>query len=503
MSPSAVLSIDEGTTGTRSALVHSDGTVDALEYRRLRVKSPRAGVVEQDANEILERTVEVIKSTMAQARERGIQVGAIAIATQRSTAVLWDSQTGRAVGPAMVWQDTRYSAEIAELAETWDAELVQNCGRPTGVRSVYLWAAHLLRENDEVAELHRAGRLRFGTIDSWLLWSLAVEKRVLSSATNATAAAAFRLRENRYHEGYITALGFPLGLLPEIVQDGEFLGTGNPAIFGAEIPIMATIGDQHAAIIGLGCIDRGKAMVVHGTGSFCDLITGEKFPENPGLHEGTLVLTGWRTGGVSTYTVETYTSTTGSAFDWFCEQLGWFDNAKQITEYAARTDTSNGVLFIPALTGIRVPFVDPRVRASLSGVSTATTKADVAHALLEGVAHFVRSSLECNSVVAGMSPDEVVVGGGMSASDPLIQIQADFTGTPMRRRQGADKASLRGAAFLAGSSGLIWSDLHEATSTLDPGELFEPVMSEDERLSIASHWRGRIDRELSLVKELS
>lgn len=502
MSASAILSIDEGTTGTRSALVHSDGSIDSLEYRRLRVRSPRAGVVEQDANEILERTVDAIRATMSHAKDRGISVAAIAIATQRSTAVLWDSETGRAVVPAMVWQDTRYAAEIAELAPTWDEELIQHCGRPTGVRSVYLWAAHLLRENEEVAELYRQDRLCFGTIDSWLIWNLAVERRVVSSTTNVTASAAFRLQENRYHEGYIEALGFPLDLLPTIVEDGEFLGTGDPEIFGEEIPIMAAIGDQHAAIIGLGCIDPGKAMVVHGTGSFCDLVTGEKFPNNPGRHEGTLVLTGWRTGGVSTYTVESYTSTTGSAFDWFCEQLGWFDNAKQITEYAAQTDHSNGVLFIPALTGIRVPVVNPSVRASLSGVTTATTKADVAYALLEGVAHFVRSSLECNSDVAGLSPDEVVVGGGMSASDPLIQIQADFTGTPMRRRQGADMATLRGAAFLAGSSGLIWSDLHEATSTLDAGELFEPVLGEDERLSIASRWRGRIDREISLVKEL-
>lgn len=503
MSAPAILSIDEGTTGTRSALVHADGTIDALEYRRLRVKSPRAGVVEQDANEILASTIDAIKATMSEAKERGVTVGAVAIATQRSTAVLWDSKTGVAVVPAMVWQDTRYAAEIAELGPKWDQELIENCGRPTGVRSVYLWAAHLLRENDEVAELHRQGRLCFGTIDGWLLWSLTTEKQVVSSATNATASAAFRLRENRYHEEYIEALGFPLDLLPKIVEDGQFLGTGDPAIFGTEIPIMSAIGDQHAAIIGLGCVNHGQAMVVHGTGSFCDLMTGEQFPKNPGLHEGTLCLTGWRTGGVSTYTVETYTSTTGSAFDWFCEQLGWFKNAKQITKYAERTDQANGVLFIPALTGIRVPVVNPNVRASLTGVTTATTKADVAHALLEGVAHFVRSSLECNSEVAGLKPEEVVVGGGMSASDPLIQIQADFTGTPMRRRSGADRASLRGAAFLAGSSGLLWRDLDEAVSTLDDGEVFEPAMSEDERVSIASHWRGRIDRELSLVKELS
>lgn len=501
MTPSVILSIDEGTTGTRAALVHADGSIDALEYRRLRVKSPSAGIVEQDANEILERTVDAIRATTAQAKQRGFEVGGVAIATQRATAVLWDAKTGRSVVPAMVWQDTRHVAELAKLSGTWDDELIQHVGRRAGVRSPYLWAAHHLANSPDLADLHRQGRLRFGTVDSWLVWNLTVEGRTVSSATNATAAGAFRLQENRYHEEYISELGFPLELLPEVVEDGEFLGTGKPETFGAEIPVLAAIGDQHAALIGLGCIERGQAMVVHGTGSFCDLMTGEQFPENPGMHDGTLVLTGWRTGGASTYTVETYTSTTGSAFDWFCEQLGWFDSARQISDLAAETDSSNGVLFIPALTGIRVPAVDARVRASLSGVSTATTKADVARALLEGVAHFVRASLACNSDVAGLDPQEVVVGGGMSASDPLVQIQADFTGIPMRRRQDADKATLRGAAFLAGSRGLLWSDLPEAVSTLGPGVMFEPTLAEDERLDIGSSWQARIDRELSLVKE--
>ncbi len=501
MTPAVILSIDEGTTGTRAALVHADGRIDSLEYRRLRVTSPRAGIVEQDANEILARTVEAIQATMAQAKHRGLEVGGIAIATQRSTAVMWDSQTGRSVVPAMVWQDTRHVDELAKLSSTWDEQLIPTVGRRVGVRSPYLWAVHHLANSPDLAELHRQGRLQFGTVDSWLISNLTVEGRTVTSATNATAAGAFRLRENRYHEEYISTLGFPLDLLPEVVEDGQFLGTGRPEIFGAEVPVLSAIGDQHAALLGLGCLERGQAMVVHGTGSFCDLMTGEQYPEKPGTHDGTQVLTGWRTGGVSTYTVETYTSTTGSAFDWFCEQLGWFDNALQISELAAQSSTSNGVLFVPALTGIRVPVVDPRVRASLSGVSTATTKSDVARALLEGIAHFVRASLACNSDVAGLDPQEVVVGGGMSASDPLMQIQADFTGIPMLRREDADKATLRGAAFLAGSRGLLWSDLPEAVSTLGQGVLFEPALAENERRDIASWWQARIDQELSLVKE--
>ncbi|ALE91180.1 glycerol kinase [Arthrobacter alpinus] len=501
MTSTAILSIDEGTTGTRAALVSPEGKVSCVNYRRLSSHSPRSGVVEQDANTIIEETINAIRATTAQAKETNTEIVGVAITNQRATAVLWDVQTGMAVVPAMVWQDTRHVEKLEQIADSWDQELIQHCGRSTGVRSPYLWAAQHIRENPEVAALHQSGRLRFGTIDGWLVWNLTKERRCVASATNATSSGAFRLRENSYHTGYIEALGFPADLLPEIVEDRQWLGTGRAEIFGTEVPILAAIGDQHAAMIGLGCVENGKAMVVHGTGSFCDLITGTSFPSNPGKHEGTLTLTGWRADGVSSYSVESHTATTGSAFDWFCERLGWFENAMQISDFASRTDSSHGVLFIPTLTGIRVPVVDHRVRAGITGISTATTKADVAYALLEGVAHFVRSSLECNVDVAGIEPNEVVVGGGVSASDTLIQIQADYSGLPMRRRSGTAEASLRGAAFLAGSGGLMWDGLGEAVSTLDKGQLFEPRMGSDQRESIAATWRRRIDREIAEVKE--
>lgn len=495
----AILAIDEGTTGTRAALVNPDGSVEGLDYRRLYVQSPRPGVVEQDANEILTQTVEAIRSVMDHARTVGKEVVAVAVATQRSTACLWDSASGRAIVPAMVWQDTRYANELAALGETWNETLISNCGRPSGVRSPYLWAAHHIRETPEVREVYEAGRLRFGTMDTWLLWNLTKEKRYVASATNATSAGAYQLRNHTYLLEWIDALGFPAELLPELVEDGEHLGTGKADIFGSEVPVLATIGDQHAATIGLGCVEYGSSMVVHGTGSFCDLVTGSRFPVRPGLYEGTLTLTGWRTQQRSTYSVETFTATTGSAFDWFCDRLGWFAGATEISALAATVKGANGTLFIPALTGIRTPVVDPRVRASLIGVTTATTKAEVAYALLEGVAHFVTTSIECNSEVAGVRPNEIVVGGGMAASDPLVQIQADLSGIPMRRRAGASVATLRGAAFLAGS-GLMWDSLPDAVGTLQPGEVFAPSISEDERGSRTDAWRRRINSELSYVE---
>ncbi|WP_066300901.1 FGGY family carbohydrate kinase [Arthrobacter luteolus] len=495
----AILSIDEGTTGTRAAWVTADGTVHGEEYRRLQVSTPRAGVVEQDAGEILAKTLEVCRIVVQRAAEAGYELKAAAIATQRATAVLWDTVSGHPLVPAMVWQDTRHAAGLEALGSTWNEHLIQTVGRPAGVRSPYLWAAHHLRDSPAVAEAYAAKRLGFGTMETWLLWNLTRERAYVATSTNATSAGAYVLAEHRYEIPWIEALEFPVEILPELRQDAEELGHTDPRLLGLELPIRAAVGDQHAGTVGLGCLDAGQAMCVHGTGSFVDLVTGPRLPENPGLYDGTLTLTGWRRNHRSVYAVETFTATTGSALDWLCGSLGWFESAVQISELAALASGANGVMFVPALTGIRVPVVEPRVRASLSGLSMATSRSEVAYAVLEGIAHSVASSVHANEEVAGVSVTEIRVGGGMSGSDPLIQMQADLTGIPMRRMPATGTASLRGAAFLAGADGLLWDSLETAARALGPGERFEPAISASEREERRSMWARHIDRELEQV----
>lgn len=495
----AILSIDEGTTGTRAAWVTADGLVHALEYRPLRVQTPVAGVVEQDANAILEKTLDACRAVIARAAGNGVTLVGLAIATQRATTVLWDTVTGRAIVPAMVWQDSRYAEELAALSAEWSEHLIAAVGRPTGVRSPYLWAAHHLRETPEVAEAHRAGRLGFGTIETWLLWSLSRDHIYAATSTNATSAGAYVLAAHDYDYEWISALGFPIELLPELRQDADDFGVTNAELLGIEIPILAAAGDQHAGTIGLGCLRKGQAMCVHGTGSFVDLVIGPDAPANPGLYDGALTLVGWRRHNRSVFTIETFTATTGSALDWVCGTLGWFESSKKISELAATVPNANGVMFVPALTGLRMPVMEPRAKASLSGFSMSTTLPEIAYAVLEGIAHSVSSSAEADEQVAGTAITEIVVGGGMSASDPLIQMQADLVGVPMRRLPASEGASLRGAAFLAGSDGLLWNSLEEAAASVGSGDIFEPRISADERLERRSAWNARIAADLSLI----
>nr|WP_315595893.1 FGGY family carbohydrate kinase [uncultured Cupriavidus sp.] len=495
-----ILAIDEGTSGTRAAVVAADGHVSCLAYTTLQVDSPRPGVVEQDANVLLEKTLDVCRDTLAQAAMQGLRVVALAVATQRATGVLWDTQTGHALVPAMVWQDTRYAHDLDQLAPTWDPRLRTRVGRPAGVRSPYLWAARHLRDTPAVAEAWRARRLAFGTVDSWLLWHLSTQRACVTTPTNATSCSAYVLGEHRYLTEWIEALDFPPELLPELRQDADDFGRTRADLLGIDVPILACAGDQLAGAIGLGCLDAGQSMCLHGTGSFVDLVLGPNLPARSGQSDSTLTMTARRCKDVSHFSVETFVATTGSALNWVCDKLHWFDNAKQISTLAATVPSSRGVTFIPALTGLRVPQMQPEARAALNGVSMATTQAEIAHAILEGIAHSVASCIDANRDIAGIPVTELVVGGGLSGSDTLLQMQADLTGLPIHRMQETDRASLRGIAWLAGASGLLWDSLDQARTTTEPDAVFVPRVGADERAERRALWHARVASELNHVQ---
>lgn len=493
----AILAIDEGTTGTRAAWVDEGGDVGGLHYERLAVSAPRHRVVEQDAAEILSKTIIAVRHTLADAQSKGVAIVSMAIATQRATSVVWDTRTGQPLAPAVVWQDTRYADDLAELGKAWNGALIPRVGRGTGVRTPYLTAARQIQDNPAVREAYREGRLGFGTIDTWLIWNLVQGRPLVSTATNATSSGAYDLRAHSYAHDYIDALGFPAELLPELRDDGGEFGLTDPEVLGIAVPLRAVIGDLHAGMIGVGALHSGDAMCVHGTGSFVDLNMGTAQPDNPGRYDGALSLVAWRSGGLSRYSIETFTAATGSALDWICDTLGWFESAKAISAAAAEADAAGTVQFIPAMTGVRMPVVNPDVTSTLAGIDFATTRAQVAFGVLEGIAQSVTWSLEADTEVAGIDVTGVTVGGGLAHSDPLLQMQADLTQVPQRRLEGTEYASIRGAAFLAGA-GELWENVESTSALLAQEAYFEPVMSRAERDERVASWRARVHAEIEL-----
>jgi glycerol kinase len=284
--------------------------------------------------------------------------------------------------------------------------------------------------------------------------------------------------------------------LPELWPYAANFGPTQKRLLGIDVPILASMGDQHAGAIGLGCLDRGQAMCIHGTGSFVDLIVGPEQPPKAGLFAGTTTMVARRRNDQSQFAVETFAATTGSALDWVCEKLRWFENASEISRFSTEAGSSGGVTFIPALTGLRTPNMQPDARASLTGISMASTRPEIAYAILEGIAHSVASCLEADREVSEVEVAELIVGGGLSASDSLLQMQANLIGVPIRRKPNTARATLRGVAYLAGSSGLFWNDIPRSATVATEEQVFEPTMAEDIRTERRALWHARIKSEL-------
>ncbi|MFB7593993.1 FGGY family carbohydrate kinase [Streptomyces sp. NPDC056160] len=494
----AVLALDEGTTGTRAGLVLEDGAARHVRYRAIEVDHPGDLLVEQDPMEIWGATLDVARQALGLAHRDGITVTAVALSTQRATAVLWDSATGLPLLPAVVWQDRRHAAELAVRAAGWDDQLMRRQGRPVGSRSPFLWAARQIAGHREVAAAHRAGRLRFGTVDTWLMWHLTGGSVHATTPTNAASTGGYLLTEHAWDEEWIDALGFPLDLLPRLLADDAEFGASDPSVLGVRVPVAASMGDQHAALVALGGLAAGQGMGMFGTGAFVDAATGPvpALPR-PGI-AGVVAQPGRRQGDTTHYSLEAYTSTVGSALRWLCEDLRLFASPGELGEAAANATgrPGTGPRFVPAFAGVRTPRWRPGATAALTGLTLATTRADLARAVLDGIAHSVCDLVDGVAGTLGAPLSRLRVGGGVSGSDPLMQTQADLTGLAVERVADSATASLRGTAYLAGVAQGLWTCLEEVVEAQPRGRTFEPALGGADRAALRADWRSVLDHHL-------
>ncbi|GCE01370.1 FGGY family carbohydrate kinase [Embleya hyalina] len=488
-----ILSVDEGTTGTRAGVVQDSGAVTHLAYRTIAVDHPDEDSVEQDPMEIWSATLDVCREALAGARADGVEIVALALSTQRATAMLWDRRTGLPLVPACVWQDRRYARHLLGYEAEWDERLLARLGRPVGSRAPFHWAARQIAERPEVAEAYRAGTLVFGTVDTWLAWRFTGGAAHAVSASNAGSIGAYLLREHAWDREWIEQLGYPLELLPDLFADDDLgYGRTDPELLGVELPLAAVMGDQHAALIALGGLAAGQGMCMYGTGTFVDAATG-RTPAMPipGI-AGVLAQPGWRQGDTTHFSLEAYCSTTGSALRWLCDDLGLFASPAEIGELAAGVGAGSGPRewFVPALAGIRTPEWRPEARAALGGLTLATTRADVARAVLDGIAHSVCDLIDGVAATMQAPFARLRVGGGVAGSDTLMRIQADLVGLPIERAADSATASLRGTAYLAGVREGLWSSLDEVVEAQPRGRIFEPTTTPDRRAAQRAAWRS-------------
>jgi glycerol kinase len=421
-----ILAVDQGTTGTTCLVVDGELRVLGRGYRELTQSFPRPGWVEHDPEEIWTSVVDAAGAALADAGAVAHDLEAIGIANQRETVVLWERRTGRPVAPAIVWQDRRTAARCREL----DAELIRE--RTGLVPDPYFSATKL----EWLLAKHGPDwrGLAFGTIDAWLLWKLTGGTVHATDRTNASRTLLARLDPVEWDDDLLALFGIDRALLPTIVPSAGDLAQA--ALLGASLPVRGLAGDQQAALYGQGCHTAGEAKATYGTGSFVLVHSGDDSHSRP---DGLLT-----TAAADGYALEGAILTSGAAVQWLRDGLGIVKSAAETEELARSVESTDGVVFVPALTGLGSPWWDADARGLVSGITRGTTRAHLARAALEGIAHQVAD-------VVDALPEPLTLlraDGGATANSFLMQLQADLLQVPVEVAAEQETTAL-GAAALA------------------------------------------------------
>lgn len=485
----AVLSIDQGTTGSTAMVVSSEGHVLSRAYSEFTQHFPRPGWVEHDAGEIWEVTRavsrEAIEGAGAQARVEGV-----GITNQRETVVLWDRETLEPAHRAIVWQDRRTAAICRELKEGgWEAEVRRRSGLlldPYFSGTKLTW---LFRNHPELRRRAEDGELAAGTVDSWLMARLTRGAVHATDHTNASRTLLYDLSARDWHPALLSILEVPGGILPKVGASSHVFGTTDGAELGLEVPVAGVAGDQQAALFGQGCWTAGLAKNTYGTGAFLLLHTGDSAVES---RSGLLTTVACDDRGRPAFALEGSVFVAGAAIQWLRDGLGILDSAERSGELARGLDSNDGVYFVPAFVGLGAPHWNPEARGTLVGLTRGTTGAHLARAALEAMAYSTADVLLAMEADSGVATRELRVDGGAAMNDWLMGFQANVLGIPVRRPAMVDTTAL-GAAGLAGLATGVWKDGSEFLAALGESTRFTPSMSAGDRAYLMAGWRRALD----------
>jgi glycerol kinase len=475
-----ILAIDQGTTGTTCLVVDPELEVAGRGYRELEQHFPQPGWVEHDPDEIWASVEATAADALAAAGMRASELEAIGITNQRETAVVWERATGRPVQRAIVWQDRRTAARCAELP----AALIRT--RTGLVPDPYFSATKLewiLARTETTQE-----KLAFGTVDSWLVWKLTGGAAHVTDVTNASRTMLADLARGAWDDELLRLFGVDRAVLPEIVPSSGV--AGEASLLGATLPVAGIAGDQQAALFGQGCFAPGEAKATYGTGTFVLVALGDRPGEPP---DGLLATAAAvEPGARAAFAAEGSVLVGGAALQWLRDGLGLIDSAAESERLATSVESTGGVHFVPALTGLGSPQWRPDARGLISGLTRGTTRAHLVRAALEAVAHQVADVLEA-------LPLDVPVlraDGGATANRFLMQLQADLIGSPVEVAADADATAL-GAAALAGLCVGTWAGRDDLAAHLHRGVRYEPRMGEDEVAQRRGEWKDALRRVLA------
>ncbi len=483
-----ILALDQGTTSSRALLFDQAGNIHSRAQREFPQYFLQPGWVEHEAEEIWTTQAAVADEVMAQAGLGAGDIAAIGITNQRETTVVWNRETGRPVGRAIVWQDRRTAGFCDQLKREGRERVIQE---KTGlVVDAYFSGSKLRWILDHVPGARRQaeeGKLAFGTVDSWLVWKLTEGKQHVTDFSNASRTMLCNLHTGEWDDELLEILDIPRALLPRIARSSEVYGMA--ARFDA--PIAGLGGDQQAALFGQACTRPGMVKNTYGTGCFMLMHTGPK--PMPSRHH-LLTTAAWHLAGREReYALEGSIFMAGAVVQWLRDGLGLIKTAPEVEALAASVPDNGGVFFVPALAGLGAPHWDAYARGLMVGMTRGTTSAHLARAALEGIAFQVADVLSAMEADSGFRLQELRVDGGACANNLLMQFQADLLNVPVVRPAVQETTAL-GAAYLAGLAVGYWRDLAEIEAHGKIDRVFEPALDEDRRRTMRATWTRAVDR---------
>jgi glycerol kinase len=486
-----ILAIDQGTTSSRAIVFDLDGREVAAAQESFEQHYPRGGWVEHEPEDLWRSTVKVCREALAGADRAGVRVRALGITNQRETTLVWNRQDGKPIHRAIVWQDRRTADVCERLREAGHEDEVR---RRTGLLlDPYFSAtkiAWLLDNVDGARERPEAGDLAFGTVDSWLLWRMTGGAQHATDATNASRTLLFDIHAQQWSPELLELFGVPAAILPEVRDSAADYGETVTEAFGRRLPIHGVAGDQHAAMVGQGCLEPGSIKSTYGTGCFALLNTGDR----PVRSQHRLLTTmAYRIDGKPAYALEGSIFTAGAAVQWLRDELGVIDRAEQTETLARGLESNHGVYLVPAFTGLGAPYWDPHARGALFGLTRDTGVAALARAALESVCYQSHDLVVAMTADAGNAPVEIRVDGGMTVNDWFLQRLADLLDLRVLRPVVTETTAL-GAAYLAGLGHGIWSSLAAVRSHWQLERRFDPLLDPFERQRALDGWSDAVRR---------
>ncbi|MEY2811295.1 MAG: glycerol kinase GlpK [Bacteroidota bacterium] len=490
------MSLDQGTTSSRAILFAQDGSIAAVAQKEFKQIFPHAGWVEHDPMEIWVSQATVAKEVMLKLNIKADAVAAIGITNQRETTVVWDRSTGQPIYNAIVWQDRRTAEYCDGLRAKGHAEKIK---LKTGlIIDAYFSATKIKWILDHVEgarDKASRGELAFGTIDSWLLWKLTEGKVHATDVSNASRTMLYNIESMQWDEELLQLFDIPSSLLPQVKSNSEIYGYAT-AINMHEVPIAGMAGDQQSALFGQMCKEVGMVKNTYGTGCFMLMNTGTKLVRS---NNNLLTTIAWKIGNTTHYALEGSVFIAGAAVQWLRDGLKIIKQSADVQKLAASVNDTDGVVVVPAFSGLGAPHWDAYARGTIFGITRGTTDAHIARATLESIAYQTYDVVKAMESDAGLPIKELRVDGGATVNDLMMQFQCDILSVQVLRPEVIETTAL-GAAYLAGLATGFWKDIDSIAAQWKVDATFSPQMTNEDKVKRLAAWKRAVTAVLAWSK---